>query len=147
MCWSCYYYIRCQKFPLLCTRSHLLYKKFKFMCWSCYLEVEQAWNSKLLSCAMCLTDLQWSQEFHILEQKKLQLCPNVALFLRSCSMITKKKHRGLSPRANYTDRVTAACRRSDCQLLRIDRGFHVVSMTDPYGRILGFLDRSRYFSI
>jgi hypothetical protein len=24
---------------------------------------------------------------------------------------------------------------------------HVVSVTDPYGRILGFLDRSRYFSI
>jgi hypothetical protein len=28
-----------------------------------------------------------------------------------------------------------------------DRGCHVVSMTDPYGRILGFLDRNRYFSI
>jgi hypothetical protein len=23
----------------------------------------------------------------------------------------------------------------------------VVSVTDPYGRVLGFLDRSRYFSI
>jgi hypothetical protein len=29
------------------------------------------------------------------------------------------KLHGLSPRANYTDRATAACRRSDCQLLRI----------------------------
>jgi hypothetical protein len=28
-----------------------------------------------------------------------------------------------------------------------DRGCHVVSVTDPYGRILDFLDRSRYFSI
>jgi hypothetical protein len=28
-----------------------------------------------------------------------------------------------------------------------DRGCHVVNVTDPYGRILGFLDRSRYFSI
>jgi hypothetical protein len=28
-----------------------------------------------------------------------------------------------------------------------DQGCHVVSVTDPYGRILGFLDRSRYFSI
>jgi hypothetical protein len=27
-----------------------------------------------------------------------------------------------------------------------DRGCHVVSLTVPYGRILGFLDRSRYFS-
>jgi hypothetical protein len=26
-----------------------------------------------------------------------------------------------------------------------DRGYHVVSVTDPYGRILGFLDRNRYF--
>jgi hypothetical protein len=28
-----------------------------------------------------------------------------------------------------------------------DRGSHVVSLTDPYVRILGFIDRSRYFSI
>jgi hypothetical protein len=26
-----------------------------------------------------------------------------------------------------------------------DKGCHVVTVTDPYGRILGFLDRSRYF--
>jgi hypothetical protein len=26
-----------------------------------------------------------------------------------------------------------------------DRGCHVVNVTDPYCRILGFLDRSRYF--
>jgi hypothetical protein len=30
------------------------------------------------------------------------------------------KLHGLNPRANYTDRATAACRRSDCQLLRIE---------------------------
>jgi CBS-domain-containing membrane protein len=28
-----------------------------------------------------------------------------------------------------------------------DKGCHVVSVTDPYGRILGFLERNRYFSI
>jgi hypothetical protein len=33
---------------------------------------------------------------------------------------TKTKLHGLSPRANYTDRETAACQRSDCQLLRIE---------------------------
>jgi hypothetical protein len=33
---------------------------------------------------------------------------------------TKKKLCGLSPRANYTDRATAVCRRSKCQLLRIE---------------------------
>jgi hypothetical protein len=33
---------------------------------------------------------------------------------------TKKKLHGLSPRANYTDRAIAACRRSDCQRLQIE---------------------------
>jgi hypothetical protein len=28
-----------------------------------------------------------------------------------------------------------------------DKGCHVVNVTDPSGRILDFLDRSRYFSI
>jgi hypothetical protein len=28
----------------------------------------------------------------------------------------------------------------------VDRGCQMVSVTDPYGRNLGFLDRSRYFS-
>jgi hypothetical protein len=31
-----------------------------------------------------------------------------------------KKLHGLSTRVNYTDRVTAACRRSDCRLLWIE---------------------------
>jgi hypothetical protein len=30
------------------------------------------------------------------------------------------KLHGLSPRVNYTDRATATCRRSDCQLVRIE---------------------------
>jgi hypothetical protein len=34
---------------------------------------------------------------------------------------TNKLH-GLSPRANYTDQATAACRRSDCKLLPIEGG-------------------------
>jgi hypothetical protein len=55
------------------------------------------------------------------------------------------KLHGLSLRANYTDRATADCRRSDCQLFS-DIGCHVVNVMDPYGCILGFLDRSRYFS-
>jgi hypothetical protein len=34
--------------------------------------------------------------------------------------LKKTKLHGLSSRANYTDRGTAACRRSDCQLVRIE---------------------------
>jgi hypothetical protein len=50
------------------------------------------------------------------------------------------KLRGLGPWANYTDRATPACRRSQCHILRIER-CHVLSATDPHGRILGFLDQ------
>jgi hypothetical protein len=57
----------------------------------------------------------------------------------------KNKLHGLSPRANYTDRATAACRRSNCQLLWIEGA--TWSTWHPYGRILGFLGRSRYFNI
>jgi hypothetical protein len=72
------------------------------------------------------------------------MCAELSTVLRAIA--ADKILHGLSPRANYTYRATAACRRSDYQLLRIE-GCHVVSVTDPYGRILGFLDKSRYFSI
>jgi hypothetical protein len=39
---------------------------------------------------------------------------------RSSKLKKKTKLHGLSRRANYTDRATPACRRSDCQLLRIE---------------------------
>jgi hypothetical protein len=54
-----------------------------------------------------------------------------------------KKLRGLSPLVNYTDRVTTDFQRSYCQ--RLGMGCDVVSVTNRYGRNLGFLDRSSYF--
>jgi hypothetical protein len=56
----------------------------------------------------------------------------------------KLKLLGLSPRANYTDR---ADRRLSAKLVSTfeNRGCHVGRVTDPYGRIFGFLDLSRYF--
>jgi hypothetical protein len=42
-----------------------------------------------------------------------------ANFHRHQNLLKLKIH-GLSLRANYTDRATAACRRSDCQLLRVE---------------------------
>jgi hypothetical protein len=79
-------------------------------------------------------------------QGSLGVTQDLFLLLQNHLSETYKKLHGLSPRANYTYRATAACRRSDCQLFA-DRGCHVVSVTEPHGRILGFLDRSRYFSI
>jgi hypothetical protein len=50
-----------------------------------------------------------------------RLSPRNEVFsLYLCLCLSTNKLHGLSPRANYTDRATAAFRRSDCQLLRID---------------------------
>jgi hypothetical protein len=45
---------------------------------------------------------------------------------------------GLSPQANYSDRRLSA----KLVPTSADRGCHVVSVTDPYGCILRFLDRT-----
>jgi hypothetical protein len=52
----------------------------------------------------------------------------------------KKKLRDLSLRVNYTDRPTDRCLSANSVSTFADRGCCVVSTTDPYGRILGFLD-------
>jgi hypothetical protein len=51
---------------------------------------------------------------------------------------------------NYTPWLESASgRRLSVKLVPtfVDRERHVVSVKDPYGRIIDFLDRSRYFSI
>jgi hypothetical protein len=50
----------------------------------------------------------------------------------------------LSPRVNYTDRATALLSVKSVSIFA-DKGCCVMSVMDPYGRILGFLNRSRYF--
>jgi hypothetical protein len=50
-------------------------------------------------------------------------------------MANKKKLHGLSPWANYTDRATAACQRSDCQLLQVkDATWSAWQILRPYSR-------------
>jgi hypothetical protein len=61
-----------------------------------------------------------------------------------CLQNKKTKLHGLSLWANYNDRATVACRRIQCQLLQIEGATWSVWRI-PYGRILGFLDRSHYF--
>jgi hypothetical protein len=60
--------------------------------------------------------------------------------------LKKTKLRGLSTQANYTDRATAACRRSYCKLLRIESVAWSAQRV-PKAVNLGFLDRSRNFSV
>jgi hypothetical protein len=52
----------------------------------------------------------------------------------------KTKLRGLSPQANYTDRATAVCWRSLCQILRVE-GVEWSAQRIPTAVNLGFLDR------
>jgi hypothetical protein len=86
------------------------------------------------------------QEVHELNSERGSANPR-DIFVVILSTKTKKKTklRGLSPRTNYTDRATAACRPKLVPTFFADIGSHVVSVTDTYGRILGFLDRSCYF--
>jgi hypothetical protein len=57
-----------------------------------------------------------------------------------------KKLRGISPQANYTDRATAACRRSYCQPLLVE-GVAWSAQRIHTAVNLHFLDRCRYFFI
>jgi hypothetical protein len=76
-----------------------------------------------------LVDFQWTKQLSIQGDESLHEDSHYAIFLASFQTIPlrytyspltlKKKLHGLSPRANYTDRATAACRRSDYKLLRI----------------------------
>jgi hypothetical protein len=62
-----------------------------------------------------------------------------------CPVLAKALRRAdpFSPQANPRDRRLSA----KLVPALVDRGCRVVSATDPHGRNLGFLDRSRYFSI
>jgi hypothetical protein len=82
--------------------------------WSLSLDYRQ--NQSQFPAADSLTKLRlW---------KMSSLRPSITglpVFQFLCNNKTKlTKLHGLSPRVNYTDRATAACRRSDCQLLQIE---------------------------
>jgi hypothetical protein len=61
--------------------------------------------------------------------RNLRWCCSLAVVKRRWQG-TQNKQSGLSPRANFTDKATASCRRSWYQLLRI-KGRRVVNATDP----------------
>jgi hypothetical protein len=90
--------------------------------------------------------MQWEEIKFCLENSSANLEWTLIRIKYSNSNKTKQKItlRGLSLRANYTDRATVAFRRSYFQFLRIER-HRVVSAADPHGRNLDFRDRSRYF--
>jgi hypothetical protein len=81
------------------------------------------WNLQILhnmdnSFIVCLYFVLLCSHFHSLRTSPTLL--NQGRVEGESCMVLKKKLHGLSPRANYTDRATAACRQSDCQLWRVE---------------------------
>jgi hypothetical protein len=81
------------------------------------------WERKTMFSAMCSNRIPWTsariwlQFWNIFNSTQRHVSGiETSLILES----SLKKLHGLSPRANYTDRATAACRRSDCQLVWIE---------------------------
>jgi hypothetical protein len=76
------------------------------------------------------------------------LCPRVLAtdpeYLCASAHIKIYELRGLSPQLNYTDWATPLLSGQSVPSFA-DRGCHVVNVTDPYIRIFGFLNLSRYF--
>jgi hypothetical protein len=91
------------------------------------------WNAKLfclhrpcMGHSLIIDRTFRSQFLQFDKPQKISRVQKVAFYSRPyfistylCESTLKKLH-GLSPRPNYTDRATAACRRSDCQFLRIE---------------------------
>jgi hypothetical protein len=76
-------------------------------------ELIQAGGETLLSAIHKLFHSVWNKE-ELYDQRMESIIVSVR------KKGDKKKFHDPSPRANYTDRTTASCRRSDCQLLRIE---------------------------
>jgi hypothetical protein len=85
--------------------------------------------------------------------------PSVSLFSIKCGslecsiILWQPRMLGWEKKTPWSESASELYRQSDRRLSAkwlqtfADKGCHVISVTDPYGRILGFLDRSRYFSI
>jgi hypothetical protein len=78
--------------------------------------------SNELNCLLGLKRLRHSQFQHFREKTATRTgsIKEQCKRMLNTAVSTKRDFRGMSPRANCTDRATAACRRSYCQLLQID---------------------------
>jgi hypothetical protein len=77
-----------------------------------------------------------------------QTCRLYKVFAYGSYVHHKYYHTKLTP---WSESASELYRPSDRRLSAnlvptfVDRGCHLVNVTDPYGRIIGFLDRNRYF--
>jgi hypothetical protein len=85
------------------------------------IKLQQTWQDDYKISCVCGTKQYFINQQHEMSvsKKQWQNCKLACCQLNSAKN-KKNKLRGLSPQANYSNRATAACRRSDCQLLRIE---------------------------
>jgi hypothetical protein len=89
--------------------------------------------------------IQWSSYWSLSSWLSYQLPTSIPLIHNSCYKTNKQ--------TPWSESASELYRPSDHRLSAkwlptfADEGCHVVSVTNSYGRILGFLDKSRYFSI
>jgi hypothetical protein len=110
---------------------------FFFVSWSCSQQIEKNCHWSQTHITPCHTE-RWPSWSLLLQTSR---------FKSYCMHALIKKKTQWSESASELYRPSDRCLSAKWLPTFVDRGFHVVSMTDPYGRILGFLDRSRYFSI
>jgi hypothetical protein len=81
--------------------------------------------------------------------KSLDSTKNTMLWQLDCVHAKNKKNKQTPWSESASELYRPSDRRFSAKWLPTfaDKGCHVGSVTDPYVRILGFLDRSRYFSI
>jgi hypothetical protein len=102
----------------------------------CFLYVQEQANFLFRTCSVA--------KLTIIDRESCQKTVLLGLmshFFSLSSCLIKTKLRGLSSRAKYTDRATAACQKKLVPFFA-DRECHVVSVKDPDGCIFDFLDRT-----
>jgi hypothetical protein len=103
-------------------------------------------------CPLPLVTCSWRGFLVAQENPFLYLLIKLAVFLRYVAFIRACSFDALQ-NTSWSESASELYRPRDRRLSAkwlptfADRGCHVVSVTDPYSRVLGFLNRSRYFSI
>jgi hypothetical protein len=101
-------------------------------------------NPVLYMCIICLSNICLKTIVHSSKYFKNETCPE-----QFQSILQKTKTKQTQWSESESELYRPSDRRLSAKSLPTfaDKGCHVVSVTDPYGRILGFPDRSCYFSI
>jgi hypothetical protein len=127
------------------SASFLIFCKFTLWWPNIRAETCREYRSYLIRKILC--QLLRNRRYYYLQLTLFIIIVNKCFCLRpfTCSSTSPEKKNKQTP---WSESASELYRPSDRRLSAkwlptfVDKGCHVVSVTDPYGRILGFLDRS-----